>query len=339
MRTHLEAAVAQGLINKEKVSALVEDLEKRESMPWYLHVVLFTAAWFATSFFISFLAAFDILEHQTVSLTIGVIVLCSGAFLDRQQIHAFTDHLGVSLGVTGHLLTTVSLTMLILGEDNLFKGDGWALMAAIATVIAVLFYVFLKGKLFRFIISGIAIWLIAIWGWDDQTMTWFVVTQLAGLVFLLRQMTGDPRFRPLLHALAISLPCTMVAFGSIGMAAPPRLVLSAFITVAIFLLLVQERKSSELSEPLLIGALVAVGAGLITSPGVLVALFLVLAGYARGEHHLWLIGLISFAAYLFFYYYDLDLDLATKSYLLMGSGSFILLLRGFLIKRKQAVMS
>lgn len=61
--------------------------------------------------------------------------------------------------------------------------------------------------------------------------------------------------------------------------------------------------------------------------GVLFAIALMALGHMRHDKVLWVVGLIYLPVYLFLFYFSLDVTLLTKSYMLLGSGIFILTAR------------
>jgi len=61
--------------------------------------------------------------------------------------------------------------------------------------------------------------------------------------------------------------------------------------------------------------------------GVLFAIALMALGHMRHDRVLWVIGLIYLPVYLFLFYFSLDVTLLAKSYMLLGSGIFILAAR------------
>ncbi|GLQ16668.1 DUF4401 domain-containing protein [Maritalea porphyrae] len=61
--------------------------------------------------------------------------------------------------------------------------------------------------------------------------------------------------------------------------------------------------------------------------GVLFAIALMALGHMRHDKVLWVVGLIYLPVYLFLFYFSLDVILLTKSYMLLGSGIFILAAR------------
>ena len=61
--------------------------------------------------------------------------------------------------------------------------------------------------------------------------------------------------------------------------------------------------------------------------GVQFAIALMALGHMRHDKVLWVVGLIYLPVYLFLFYFSLDVTLLTKSYMLLGSGIFILTAR------------
>ena len=86
------------------------------------------------------------------------------------------------------------------------------------------------------------------------------------------------------------------------------------------------------SEPLVMASIGAVLLGLLSAPGILLAIGLTVLGYAKHERHLMHMGILLIPFFLFFYYYNLyfnlDISLTQRSGILIGSG--IVLLAGSL---------
>ncbi len=73
--------------------------------------------------------------------------------------------------------------------------------------------------------------------------------------------------------------------------------------------------------------------GLISAPGILLAITLMVFGYARHERLLLATGAVLVPVFLFLYYYHLDTSLLQKSGLLVGSGALLLAARLYLRHR------
>ena len=86
-------------------------------------------------------------------------------------------------------------------------------------------------------------------------------------------------------------------------------------------------------QPLLLASMGAALLGLIAAPGILLAIMLMVLGYARHERPLLATGVLLIPVFLFLYYYQLDLSLLQKSAALAGSGALLLAGR-FYLRRK-----
>ena len=87
------------------------------------------------------------------------------------------------------------------------------------------------------------------------------------------------------------------------------------------------------TQPLLLASIGAALLGLMAAPGILLALMLLVLGYARHERALLASGVALIPVFLFLYYYQLDLSLLQKSAALAGSGALLLAGR-FYLRRK-----
>ena len=87
------------------------------------------------------------------------------------------------------------------------------------------------------------------------------------------------------------------------------------------------------TQPLLLASTGALLLGLIAAPGMLLAIMLLVLGYARHERPLLATGVALIPVFLFLYYYQLDLSLLQKSAALAGSGALLLAGRFYLRRR------
>jgi len=91
-----------------------------------------------------------------------------------------------------------------------------------------------------------------------------------------------------------------------------------------------------LQQPLSIAVVGVILLGTVSAPGILLALALMILGYGRHERLLWTLGLLLMPAFIWFYYYTLELTLLEKSGVLVGSGCVLLLARLYLTVRGYA---
>jgi uncharacterized membrane protein len=89
----------------------------------------------------------------------------------------------------------------------------------------------------------------------------------------------------------------------------------------------------QFGKPWLIVAMVAtLLLGFFTTPGVLVAVGLLIAGYAFGDRALTALAYLFLPCFLVVFYYAMNVSLAQKSGMIAGSGLILLLVR-LLIQR------
>ena len=79
------------------------------------------------------------------------------------------------------------------------------------------------------------------------------------------------------------------------------------------------------TEPLLITSLGVMLLGVISAPGVILSICIMVLGYAKHDRLLLLISTILMPVVIFYYYYNLDLNLMVKSAVLLGSGVVLLI--------------
>ncbi len=85
------------------------------------------------------------------------------------------------------------------------------------------------------------------------------------------------------------------------------------------------------TEPLIIASIGVIFLGIVSAPSVLFSIALLVLGHAKGEKLLISMGALLMPAFVFLYYYNLDILLLEKASILIGNG-FVLLLGAFYIK-------
>jgi uncharacterized membrane protein len=75
---------------------------------------------------------------------------------------------------------------------------------------------------------------------------------------------------------------------------------------------------------------ITVSLGIMTTPGILVAIALMIIGYERIERSLTGLGIAIFPIFIWSYYYNMSLNLMTKSFILVGSGVILLAARMYM---------
>ena len=166
----------------------------------------------------------------------------------------------------------------------------------------------------------------------------FFLLQFAGTAILLMHGKIQRDYIPLCYAFVCSL-CISVLTASFS--APSAIVDSTFINIvltggliALFGWAAGGMEKLK-SEPLVMASTGAVLLGLISAPGILLAIGLMVLGYAKHEEHLMIGGALLMPVFLFFYYYNLDISLMQKSGTLIGSGIVLLAGRMYMKHRRR----
>ena len=76
----------------------------------------------------------------------------------------------------------------------------------------------------------------------------------------------------------------------------------------------------------IVGASILFSAITLHSPGLIAALFTLVLGFHRGNKLLISISFVFLAGFLFFFYYNMEMTLLNKSFILMGSGALLIAL-------------
>ena len=84
------------------------------------------------------------------------------------------------------------------------------------------------------------------------------------------------------------------------------------------------------SKPLAIASVGVLLFGLISAPGIILAIGLMILGYAKHEKLLIISGVLLMPVFIFLYYYNLDIFLMQKSGVLVSSGFALILGRLYL---------
>ena len=86
------------------------------------------------------------------------------------------------------------------------------------------------------------------------------------------------------------------------------------------------------SPEFLLATIGTLALGAVATPGILVAAGLLVIGRALGDRWLLGLGYLFFPAFLFTYYYAMNVDLASKSWILGGSGLVLIVMQQLLTR-------
>ena len=152
---------------------------------------------------------------------------------------------------------------------------------------------------------------------------------------LLLSKKPRPLLRPLVYSTAFMLPATLLFLNltqvetfKIGFREPlwPSSIFLSIGLIFLFFYLAGDWKASP--TPLLTLATIStLLLGIFTTPGILVAIGLMIVGYAFDDRILTGLSYLFLLCFLVLFYYVLHIDLAHKSFVIAGSGVLLLVVR------------
>lgn len=305
--------------------------------PWYLAVPVTLAAWFAAVFFGLFLAGLVAMGpgfDGAVLLVLGAISVGGAAALSRASTGLFTDQLALAVSGGGHVAVLVGVAELLRWPDP------WILPVTSAVLCVALYGVHTQAT-HRFlsvlsVVLATTFWLGAERAWAAGHLV-AAGSVLAGGFLLTRGAPGREH-RPAILALVFGGPLTTLVlnhrasyawFSRSGPGLAPEHWLAAFLlaggTVALLRWLAPG--ASLRTPPLSLACTVTLALAALGMPGVMISIGLMALGFLRRDAAVSTLGVVFLPLFLGTYYYSLDVDLYTKSLLLMGSGAALLLAR------------
>ena len=341
----LAALRNKGLAREEGLADFILRRQQEKPLPLYLNILMVIGA-----FIVAFCLV--IIFPNANAPIIVIIVMVAGAIWLQGKAgdgHGIKYSLLIqsSLGVmiAGKLLFTVTVGRTLtdhLPDYNYYMSGFWSYSLALL-IITVLTYPVYRMPIDRFLFPFIALCFILFSILDDTReyrallFQGFFLLQFAVAAVLLTHGKLRSNYIPLAYALVFSL-CVNVLFLAWGgiwneVISPhfASLVLSGGL-IALFGYVAGGMAKLK-AAPLRLAVMGAALLGLISAPGILLAITLMVFGYARHERLLLATGAVLVPVFLFLYYYHLDTSLLQKSGVLVGSGALLLAARLYLRHR------
>ncbi len=323
----------QGFVSREEAAGIAESLGASHPAsrdPLYIRILAGVGAWFAAAFFILFLAISELLESGESAIVIGVLLLGPAILISRASKATFPSQLSLALAFAGNILVLV-------GTAGVFERHAISAALLVHAVICVVVYPLHKHGVYRFLApTGLAV-LATAWVFEEAPGLMHVLiaaeTLLAG-VGLLRKRR-PPWLAPLAYSAAAMAPATILFMNllEVDMWGPgyreptwPSSMLLAGALIYLYFHLAGGLK--RFREPWLILAIAStILSGAFTTPGILVAIALLVVGHAFGDRILMVMSFLFLPCFLVLFYYALNIDLAHKSWVIAGSGALLLVVR------------
>lgn len=332
----------------ESIALIMSKPEQAIKDPLYIRILSGIGAWFASIFIIAFLGMSNIITHETGAIICGVAFIAVTVALAKTCTSTFPSQLALAMAFAGNILLVFGLTQ-VFGHS---ASHDEALLVLLLShgVVCTTIYILYPSTVYRFFAPLALAILATIWITVElktfEMMNLLIAgeTLLFGILVLHTRRTAF--IQPLLHAAATMLPATIffMNYTQIVMQdwhiwrtipSNPMLPASALLAVSmVYLLFRLSGGNNQYCQPWLIVAVVAILLlGIFTTPGILVAIGLLIVGYAIGDRALTALAYLFLPCFLVVFYYSMNVSLAHKSWMVAGSGLILLAVRWLLQQR------
>jgi len=331
LRDLLYELVGNGLMDEKdlaRIDAFLLKSASESSEPWFVKLLIGLGAWIAAICFVVFLSIANLITEKPPVLLAWAGAFLVGAIVLRNLTrHVFPHQLALAMSVVGHIFA-------IWCAVEVSPRDADLAVVAITTVsLCIFLYPLFRDSLHQFLSCSLALACLTAWIVNDAVWPLIHVEMLAkivviGVVFMYRP---DLRvFHPLGYAMALSVPASlfMVLLPEDVLVAPwwPANVVLAIALIWLYQWAAGGWRHMR-SEPLILAAVATMLLAGFTTPGILAAIGLLVLGYARGNQHLTAIGILFFPICIVVFYYEWQISLLIKSWMMAGSGAMLLAAR------------
>lgn len=349
----LEAWRKAGMVDAEeadRIEEFVQDRKQEQELPLYLHALVGIGAFIASLCFIGSLVISQIIDDGS-EIIWGIVFMGAGwaiAKFWRDDESAVMHSIIVQ---SSFCAMSIGKILFVIGFPEAFDQESkWGLTLALLVITAAT-YPFYRLSLDRFS-SALAFLLSLLVNivYDrhlgssaELLLNLFFLVQILLAGFMLTYGKLKSAFIPLAYAIALSLCATVLFFAAASKIGgwenrQPYNMIFVNAVSALSLIGLIAWAAGGLSklkkEPLMLASLGSVLLGVISAPGLIVSIGLMVLGYAKHELLLLVMGGLLMPVFLFLYYYNLDFSLMAKSGVLVGSGLVLLAGRAYLVARK-----
>jgi hypothetical protein len=331
----------------EAIASHIKKPDEAPKDPIYIRILSGIGAWFASLFLIGFLGMSRIITDDAGALITGVILLATAVFLAKKCTSTFPSQLSLAFAFAGNVMVVGGLMEILLHSHS--SGNEMLVLLLSHAVVCTTIYILYPSVVYRFAAPLAFVIIATLWASFEVKDFWVMNILVAGEMLLLGVILLHTRqsafIQPLLRSTAAMLPATLFFMNltqgcmldwHLWRTIPHDAMIPSSIMLSggvIYLLSRLTGGPRQFSHPWLIVAMVAtLLLGFFTTPGVLVAVGLLIAGYAFGDRALTALAYLFLPCFLVVFYYAMNVSLAQKSGMIAGSGLILLLVR-FLIQR------
>ena len=358
----------RGLVHDEELADISRDIlviktRENKEAPVYLRALSAIGAVISGFLLLYLLYLFGLFDLSETSLSInGLLFIGVAALLHARGLRKtnlardFYIQLALTLLQAGKVALVTGLAQIV--HDTFGLDWFWTVSAILGLIMLLSFFAF-PSSIERFVASFA--FLVSLWicllkdSPDDFELAGFnimLVAHILALAAFLRWPLVRQKLTSLYDALLISL-CLAVgviqSFVSIGhqvwlnvsddvqvfLGLGYRWSVEIILGIALISLIlwIAGRKGSLGREPVVASLLGAAALALLSNAGILLAIGLMILGFATHRPGHTMLGLLFALFFGFLYYYNLDLSLLQKSMILIMSGALLLLASGYIYWR------
>ena len=313
-------------------------IQQRRGKPplLYLNILITIGALLAA------LCLFSIFPKENTPIVVTLALIASAVWLQGKagDSHGLKYTLlmqsSLAVMIAGKLLFTVTVGGTLTHYLSDYIDGEWSYTLALLTI-TVLTYPVYRVPVDRFLFSFIVLCFLLFNILEDSSAhhvllfhsSFLLQFAMASVLLTHRKIKSD--YIPLAYALVFSLCVHVLILASGELASEGITVISPYFAsliltgglIALFGWAAGGMAKLKI-QPLLLASMGAVLLGLIAAPGILLAIMLLVLGYARHERPLLATGAALIPVFLFLYYYQLEISLLQKSAALAGSGALLL---------------
>jgi len=327
----------EGLLPPQKLKGISNYFSKAGAEakdPFYIRILSGVGAWVAAFFLMVCLTLAQVLEAGAATTIFGVVFLAVGIGITRMGKTTFFDQLSLALVFAGNGLV-------VFGVTSAFRAPEISDLVVTHAIVCAVVYVLFPNSIYRFVAPTALAALLTVWIIYEKVFVFLhalivAETILAGVLLLMKKRSET--LTPLVYSAAAMLPATLLFMNltqinpwGIDFRIPSIPLWPSSVALAAGLIYLYFHLAGGwklFREPLLILAVLStLLLGIFTTPGILVAIGLLIVGYSLDDHILTGFSYLFLICFLVVFYYALDVDLAHKSWVIAGSGVLLLIVR------------
>ena len=341
----LAALRDKGLADEAGLADFIICRQREKPPPLYLNILITTGALLAALCLVTFFPKEDTPIVVTLALIASAVCLRGKAGDSHGLKYTLLMQSSLAVMIAGKLLFTGTVGKTLTHYLSDYSYDPWSYTLALL-MITVLTYPVYRVPVDRFLFPFLVLCFLLFNILEDSGQRrillfhGFFFLQFIAAAVLLTHAKIKADYMPLAYALVFSLCVHVLLLASGELASEDITVISPYfaslvLTAGLITLFgwAAGGMAKLKTEPLLLASMGAVLLGLMAAPGMLLAIMLLVLGYARHERPLLATGVALIPVFLFLYYYQLDLSLLQKSAALAGSGALLLAGRFYLRRR------